>query len=500
MCDKIDPRRPAAPRADEARGGNRTAICAATLTAFVLVAIAIRTLPLTYSHFWDETVFLQHARILVDGRTNFNEFSSRPPLLPFMYAAGYAIWDSIYVANVVQGIVTGLMVLFAFLYVRPVFGTIAGIAAAALFAFTPYVVARSHDLLTDGPAVTLMLAAMWLFDRPGARSALLAGIVFSLAVQTRYTSLFLAVYLVLDAIVTRKKLPHLLLAGGAAILAITPYLLWNYSQFGSPIFPFELAKRVVREWTALVPPVFYFRALAEIFPLTVWALFAIGIADLLWQRWRFARGSPSSGDLDDRPQDKRRIVLLAWGACFLAYMLTIPHKEVRYLLPLTIPVFVIAAVALAGIASHANTARRGFQIVAVSLAILIITADFGEAIAPLVHEPVDRVVSNEVEIAQYLRANSSPRDTIYAAHNYPVFAFYTERRTVSLLTFQDNFDDVWQERMNLPGFLVYTHPDQLGEIHSISRALKPDRSFLEAHREFRAIQEFATATIYRYDP
>ena len=500
MCDKIDFHRPAAPRADGAHAGNRSAICAAILIAFVLVAIAIRILPLTYSHFWDETVFLQHAKILVDGRTNFNEFSSRPPLLPFMYAAGYAIWDSIYVANVVQGIVSGLMVLFAFLYVRPVFGTIAGIAAAALFAFTPYVVARSHDLLTDGPAVTLMLAAMWLFDRPGTRSALLAGVVFSLAVQMRYTSLFLAVYLVLDAIVTRKKLPHLLFAGGAAILAIAPYLFWNYSQFGSPIFPFELAKRVVREWTALVPPAFYFRALEEIFPLTVWALFAIGVADLLWHRWRLARGSPSPGDPDDRGQDKRRIVLLAWGACFLAYMLTIPHKEVRYLLPLAIPVLVTAAVAWARIASLANTAWQGFRIVAVSLAILIVVADFGEAFAPLVHEPVDRVVSNEVEIAQYLRAHSSPQDTIYAAHNYPVFAFYTERRTVSLLPIQDNFDSVWQERMNLPGFLIYTHPDQLGEIHSINRALKPDRSFLEMHSEFRAIQEFATATVYRYDP
>jgi 4-amino-4-deoxy-L-arabinose transferase-like glycosyltransferase len=485
---------PAARRADATRAPGSTATYVAILTAVVLVAIAIRTLPLTYSHFWDETVFLQHARILVDGRTNYNEFSSRPPLLPFMYAAGYVVWDSIYVANVVQGIVSGAMVLFAFLYVRRIFGPVVGIAAAALFAFTPYVVARSHDLLTDAPAVSLMLAAMWLFDRPGPRSALLAGVVFALAIQMRYTSLFLASYLVLDAVVTRRKLRHLMLAGAAAALGIAPYLLWNYSRFGSPVFPFELAKRIVREWTALVPPVFYLHALTEIFPMTVWALFALGIAELLRSR------SCAAGRSARSVEDKRQIVLLAWGAAFLAYMLTIPHKEVRYLLPLAIPVLVIAAVGLTRIASRALTMPPKLRIVAVSLAFLIVAAEFGPALAPLLREPVDRFVSSEVEIAEYLRTHSSPQDTIYAAHNYPVFAFYSERRTMSLLPIQDDFDRVWRERMNQPGFLVYTHPDQLGDIHSISRVLKPERAFLEMNREFRAVHEFPTATVYRYDP
>ena len=42
------------------------AVRTAVLTAIVLVAVVVRIFPLTYSHFWDETVFLQHAKILVD--------------------------------------------------------------------------------------------------------------------------------------------------------------------------------------------------------------------------------------------------------------------------------------------------------------------------------------------------------------------------------------------------------------------------------------------------
>src|SRR5262249_3333063 len=132
--------------------------------------------PLTYSHFWDEAVYLQHAKVMLDGRDNYSELSSRPPLLSAMYALGFALWDSVYVANIIQGIVSSLAIVFLFLYVRRAFGTVPALFAAALLAFTPFVMRVSHELLTDGPALTLMLAAMWLFDKPGTRFALLAGI------------------------------------------------------------------------------------------------------------------------------------------------------------------------------------------------------------------------------------------------------------------------------------------------------------------------------------
>jgi 4-amino-4-deoxy-L-arabinose transferase-like glycosyltransferase len=142
-------------------------------------------LPFTFSHFWDETVFLQHAKVMLNDRSNYDEFIHRPPLLSAMYAVRFALWDSIYMANIVQGIVTSLAVLFVFLYARSVFGTATALFAAAMLAFMPYVVEASHNLLTDGPALTLMLAAMWLFQKQDMRFSLLSGVAYSLAIQTR---------------------------------------------------------------------------------------------------------------------------------------------------------------------------------------------------------------------------------------------------------------------------------------------------------------------------
>ena len=92
------------------------------LALILALAALVRAVPLTYSHFWDEAVFLQHAGVILDGRANYQEFFQRPPLLPVLYALGFALWDDIYVANIVQAVVTTLGVLFAFLYVRGAFG------------------------------------------------------------------------------------------------------------------------------------------------------------------------------------------------------------------------------------------------------------------------------------------------------------------------------------------------------------------------------------------
>lgn len=471
------------------------------LGAIFLLALALRMLPFTYSHFWDETVFLQHAKVMLDGRSNYDEFIHRPPLLSAMYAAGFALWDSIYVANIVQGIVTSLGVLFAFLYVRSVFGTTTALFAAVLLAFTPYVVEASHDLLTDGPALTLMLAAMWLFEKPGTRFALLSGVAYSLAIQTRYTSIFLIVYFVLDAIIPPRKLRQFVLMGVAAAATLVPYLIWIRWTFGSFLYPFILARRIVNEWTAPVPAAFYLDALIEIFPVSGWILFAAGLLTPLVRRLLRDRGGGNVADTAPaRNRNKHWFVLLAWGVAFLVYMLTTPHKEVRYLLPMAIPVLIISA--LGATALVASISRQGIVARSAGLSLVLVVAivDYGYPFLKLGGPLVNRLESNEVQIAHYLRSQSSPADTIYAAHNFPVFAFYSERRTVSLLPIQENFDQDWRELMNRPGYLVYTHPEHIGEIHSINPILKPDPSFLEAHREFTRARAFPTATVYRYIP
>ncbi len=459
------------------------------LALILALAVLVRAVPLTYSHFWDETVFLQHAGVILDGRANYQEFFLRPPLLSVLYALGFALWDNIYVANIVQAVVTTLGVLFAFLYVRGAFGAVPGIAAAFLFAFTPYLVETSHELLTDMPAVALMLAAMWLFDKPGPRFAILAGAAYALAVQTRFTSLFLIVYFALDASLSLKKLRQLAILGVAAGVTIAPYLIWVRWNYGSFLFPFVLARRIVTEWTAPVAARFYFDAVLEIFPPSLRLLFALGLL-LLVMRWNAALGS----------QTKRQLVLLTWGLAFLAYMLTIGHKEVRYLLPLAIPVVIISAMSVTALFRWIARQERPVWVAGTLFGVAVAVADYASPLQKLRDPWTDRSESEEVQIAGYLREHSTPADTIYAAHNFPVLAFYSGRRTVSLLPIQDEFEQVWRQAMAQPGFLVYYPPAGIKETHSKNPHFMPDQRFIDASPEFRLVRSFPSATVYHYEP
>jgi len=71
-----------------------------------------------------------------------------------------------------------------------------------------------------------------------------------------------------------------------------------------------------------------------------------------------------------------------------------------------------------------------------------------------------------VQIARYLREHSTPADTIYAAHNFPVLAFYSERRTVSLLPIQEDFEPPMERFHVAARILRYFPPEHIGEIHA----------------------------------
>ena len=474
------------------------------LALVLLLAALIRTVPLTYSHFWDETVFLQNAKVILDGRTNYEEFHHRPPFLSFLYALGFAIWDNVYVANLVQGLVTTLTVVFAFLYTRQRFGLSAGLCSGFLLAFAPYFVEASHELLTDMPALALMLASMWLFDKPGARYAFLSGVIYALAVQTRFTSLFLVVYFALDTILSPKKIRSLAILSAGAAVAVAPYLIWIRWTYGSFFFPFAQARRIVTEWTAPVPGSFYGDALLQLFPYSMWLFFGAGVllavAHGAMQRRAREDGGRLTGLAGLSDQTRRQFVLLMWGGAFFADMLSIPHKEVRYLLPLAIPVVVIGAVGLAELFHWFARQARTVRAIGILLGIAVVTLDYAPSLQKLGEPWLDRSEREEVQIGRYLREVSTPADTIYAAHNFPVFAFYSERRTVSLLPIQSEFDKAWRELMNQPGFLVWYRPAGIEETHSIYPYFKPDLQFLEATPNFHRIREFPSAIIYRYEP
>jgi hypothetical protein len=196
----------------------------------------------------------------------------------------------------------------------------------------------------------------------------------------------------------------------------------------------------------------------------------------------------------------RVLTLLAWGVAFFVYMLRIPHKEVRYLLPLAIPVAIISALGAAAVGRGLSRFAPPVKAVGLVLAIALLAVDFGPAFIKLTQPWIDRSETRTVRLAHYLHDISTPADTIYAAHNFPVLAFYSERNTKSLLPIQGDFEKDWRDWMPGPGYVVYYLPSGIKETHSKNPLFMPDPAFMNARPNFRMVREFPDAIVYRYDP
>ncbi len=463
--------------------------------AILLLAFFLRSFPLTFSHYWDETVYLQNAKVISDGRTNYSELDYRPPLLSVFFAAGFRIWDNIYVANLIEGVLTSLVVLFSYLFVRSIWRESSAIIAAVFFAFSPYIVDQSHQLMSDFPSVSLMMASLFLFTKWNKTSLFFSGVLYVMAILTRFTSLFLLVYFILLLIVFQKRIRESIPFFFGALLSILPYLSWARVNYGSFLYPFVQARRIIMEFSPYAPPSVYFHGLIEIFPVIALIGLSTAVGKMVFTMSRLAGRKKTLRErlaiLDDPL--KHEIVLFLWGVLFFIYMLTITHKETRYIIPLAIPVLTLSAVGF----DYLYGAIRGKTMLTrasvVIFFIVLVTKECYPSFERLRWPLVDNAVYGSVAVAEYLKETAKGADTIYAVTDFPVLAFYSSRKTVSLLPVQRDFSSRWRVYMRDAGYYVYFNTDA-------GKNLMPQKDFLDKTANFKEIIKIEDATVYRYSP
>ena len=436
------------------------------LLILFIFAAYLRIFPLQYSHFWDEAVYLQHARMFIEGRTNYSELDMRPPFISVLYAFGFLIWDNIYVANIVQGLITALVVPISYLFMRENFTQRSAVLTALLFAFSPYLVDFSHNLLTNSPAVTLMMASVYLYSRSDGKSHLGSGIMFGISVLTRFTSLFLVVFFALQLLLTIRqesswKRMLLFSIGSAAVLV--PYMSWAYVSFGDFAYTFKLARHIIIEYLPYVNPSKYYYAFFEIF-------LVVALLGLL--AWLAGVVLNARTLYNNNPTFVSECALFFWGILYVSYMMTIPVKETRYLLPLYVAVLPLSGLGIDRSIEALGRRSKVFRNISVGSLALALAVEFSPSFTQMGKGWVDDDVWVQVEIAQYISSIANENEVIYARTSYPVFAYYSEIKTIPTDKFEWCFDDCWQDHMVEEGFYVHARSDE-------GKDAKPQREFLD---------------------
>jgi len=458
----------------------------------------LRVWGLSKAHFWDEAVYLQNAEVICCGKVNYSELGSRPPLLSLFFALTFLVWHHVYAASIAIALLNALGPVFLYFSGRMMAGRAAAVLASLLLAFSPYFVGvfppgfvsddTGNSLLSDSPALTLHVLALWLFLRAlhqqtGLRFAW-TGFVLGLAVLMRFASLSSAGLLALLVFFADEWWRAARACGLGFAASIGPYLCWSRFGYGGFLATFQSG------WEHFAgpgrPPLFYLESFVHMFSwITVVGLVLWAID---WIR-RGRRHAEESGAVQGYLADEKgrlEVFLLFWAAGVLVSFSLLRHKEPRYVMAMAAPVFLLAGI---GLATVLRSSKAGGRIAGTVLLTSALAYTFAPSLERFESPLIDNEVSEEMKVAEFL-SKYVPRDTVlYANYNYPLFAYYTNLPVHPILaTGQALYDTL----NHLPGdgiLIAYRPNDDVQE---------PQLNWLDSNPHFHRFREFPSLVLYEY--
>jgi 4-amino-4-deoxy-L-arabinose transferase-like glycosyltransferase len=469
------------------------------LILLVAAAFLVRIWGISKAHFWDEMVYLQNAQVICCGKINYSELDYRPPLLSLIYAGVFLLWRHIYAACIVTAFLNALGPIFLYLAGRLSVGRLPAAIAALLLAFSPFFVGifpygfasddTGNSLLTDSPALTLVLLAFWLLLRALDRETIprfaWAGLTLALAILMRFGSLPSVGMLLLLPLAAKQRGKAVMACGAGFLVGLAPYLLWSRLRFGAFFFTLHAG------WTNVEGPkesiFFYLRSAAAIFtPVAILGLAVIALSwlcrpfDTIPSRPRSPAAFPSNHSLL-----VSQAFLWLWFLTDFVFFSAMPHKEPRYLLTLVPPFLLLAG---SGLALLCTVPRRPFRTAGALLVAALLAFTFLPLRERFSRPFIDPGAPEEMLASQFLQASLPPGTILYMNFNYPAFAFYTSYRIHELPAVGPAlYSDIEQIP---PGgvLIVYRKSDEVWE---------PDIEWVNANSKFQRMRDFSTFAIYR---
>jgi 4-amino-4-deoxy-L-arabinose transferase-like glycosyltransferase len=487
-------------------GSHRRQIFLESTFVFLLVAAAfvLRVWALSKVHFWDETVYLQNAEVICCGKANYSELGSRPPLLSLIFAGVFLLWNHVYAASVVTALLNALGSAFLYLSSRSISGRIPAVIASLLLAFSPFFVGvfpagfvsddTGNSLLSDSPALTLILLAFWLLLRAVRKQTGLgfasAGFVLALAVLMRFASLSSAGVLALLVFAADRWWSAALSCCAGFAAGIVPYLCWSRFSYGGFFTTFR------RGWGNFEgpgeSPLFYLKNFGNIFSWITLVGLALWIGRWAWEHWKQKRGdlqiTPAERIAEERSR-RLEAFLWLWAAVLLLFFSALHHKEPRYAMPLAPPLFLLAGSGLSVLLRvHQTAARIAGTVLLVGALAYTFLPVLQRFDAPFVEDEV----SEEMQVSDFLSDNVPPATVLYSNFNYPVFAYYTNLQVHSLPESGPALYNML-DRLPSDGILIAYKESKENDIIA-----DPRLDWLDANPHYRRFQEFPSLVLYEY--
>lgn len=448
------------------------------IAIIIAVAFVLRFSDRDCFYVWDELVYLQHSEIISDLKAdNFNEFYFRPIMLPVLIAGIYKINHSPLAANLLIALFGAASVFVAYKLGSLMYSKKAGIIAAFILAFWPIHISYSQVILTHVPAMFFALLFFY-FLKLGEKEKknlffILSAVFLALCVLTRFTYVMLLPILFVNVILFRKEydLKRLILMGITSVAVITPYFIWNYINYEHPFYAFIWARETI-SWSIPTSWDFYIKNL----PNFLGFFGVIGIVGWLFRKTK-------------EKISKNEMLLLSWMALFFVSMHFVNHKELRYILPILIPVLIMSA---AGFETILNSIKNK-KLLLFAMVIIFVILPFASIKITAFPFDID-CNSTAKQSAIWANENLEKDAVFYANVYYPAISYYSTQKLEVAPYFKDKFFNESDKYMNQSGYYFFFNSQYADERF-------PTREELAADPRFELINEFSgkdNAYIYKY--
>ena len=294
-----------------------------------------------YPLWWDSHVYINIGKYIFSGGMLGLWESFRPLLHPLLLGAVWKLGLSPFIVGKFFDVLFCVLAVYVlYLVAYPLFGRKIAAGSALLFSLTPVFIILAGMILADPLALLLGLLGIYvllgdIFSLQQCHPARLffGGLLLGLSFMTRFPygiwfgGVFLAYLFAREG--WELKLKRLLLLTGGFVIPVIPYLVLNLRLYDNLFLPFVVGNEVVGTATWMYGSGVWFYFISFFLVNSAYLFF-------FWYLFTFIRRG-----LWDEPG---KLVVVLVPVLTILYFLTVPRKEVRYMV-VALPFLAMGAVA-----------------------------------------------------------------------------------------------------------------------------------------------------------
>lgn len=399
----------------------------------LFVSFLIRIIVSFYSSFrgWDETVYLNLGRDLsnnpliyslknvgwsdyipsADTIYGWPNIGFRAPLLPYIFSIFYFFKLDFFIPVVIPFITT-LSILLVYILGKKLFNKNVGLYSAVVFSLIPIHIYCSGKIWTDAFVVFFMLLTFISFwegyENNNKRHKILFGLFLALSLLARYTTLWITPVFLFYFIFRDKSFrflgdKYLWYSIFLFFVTLIPWFIYGLIYYGNPFGGFIHGFKAAMYWGGVQSWTYFIDNSWRIFSIA--GLFFIASLFFVFFKKQFLK--------------KEVYLLLIWFFFFSFIVISMPHKEDRFIMPVVPVISLIIGFFISKIGQIKNIV---FSVLCIVLAFSSLSASMIEY-----RNSKDLTIECYKEGNKFLNSDMVRMESLVITNQNPMTHYYTNK-------------------------------------------------------------------------